>query len=72
LRSKFLVTFRYDESLKKWVYVRPMNNARCTLSAVSSADFRFIYVLGGFDGQALNVVERYSVMEDQWEFLPPM
>jgi hypothetical protein len=49
-----------------------MNNPRCTLTAVCSPDFQYIYVMGGFNGQPLNVVERYSVMDGQWEFMAPM
>jgi len=49
-----------------------MNTARCTLSAISSNDCRYIYVLGGYNGQALNLVERYSVETDKWEYMAPM
>jgi len=35
-----------------------MNYPRCTLSAVTSNDFRNIYVLGGFDNGPLKTVER--------------
>jgi len=49
-----------------------MQTARCTLSAVASSDCQFIYVIGGYNGQALNIVERYDVVKDTWEFMPPM
>jgi hypothetical protein len=49
-----------------------MNNARCTLAAIPSADYQYIYVIGGFNGNPLNVVERYSVVNDCWEFINPM
>ena len=62
-----------------------MNHPRCTLSAVSSPDCRYIYAMGGFDGSALNLVERYllhiyiyiyvyryDVMKDIWEFVTPL
>jgi hypothetical protein len=29
-------------------------------------------VLGGYNGQALSLVERYDVMNDTWEFMAPM
>ena len=49
-----------------------MKHARCTLSAVTSPDCQFIYAVGGFNGTALNVVERYSVVEDKWTEIPGM
>ena len=49
-----------------------MNNERCTLSAVSSSDYQYIYVMGGFNGKPLNSVERYSIINDTWEFVTPM
>ena len=49
-----------------------MNNERCTLSAVPSADYQYIYVMGGFNGKPLNSVERYSIISDAWEFVTPM
>jgi len=49
-----------------------MNNPRCTLAAVGSGDCQYIFAMGGFDGKALNVVERYSVVNDCWEFVTPM
>jgi len=33
-----------------------MKNAKCTMTAVSSPDCRFIYVMGGYDGTPLNLV----------------
>jgi len=49
-----------------------MNHCRCTMSAVGSPDCRFIYVMGGYDGGALNLVERYDILTDKWEFVAPM
>jgi len=49
-----------------------MNNERCTLSAIPSPDYQYIYVIGGFNGKPMNVVERYSVLNDVWEFVTPM
>jgi len=63
---------KYDLQKQQWQYVRSMNTARCTLSAVASSDCQYIYVLGGYNGQALNLVERYDVMNDTWEFMAPM
>ena len=63
---------KFDLNRQEWVQVKPMNTARCTLSAVASTDCQYIYVLGGYNGKALNLVERYSVMSDSWELMPPM
>ena len=49
-----------------------MNISRCTLSAIASPDYEYIYVMGGFNGQPLDSVERYSVMRDEWEHVSPM
>jgi len=49
---------KYEESTNEWVFVSSMNYPRCTLSAVTSNDFRNIYVLGGFDNGPLKTVER--------------
>jgi Kelch motif len=63
---------KYCLITKRWIRMKPMNTARCTLSAVASADCQFIYVLGGYNGQPLDLVERYSILTDTWEYLPPM
>ena len=52
--------------------IKPMNHARCTLSAVTSDDSRNIYAIGGYDGSALCLVEKYDVTKDKWEFITPM
>jgi hypothetical protein len=44
-----------------------MNCSRCTFAAVVSPDARYIYVLGGYDGNALRSVERYDSASDCWE-----
>ena len=49
-----------------------MNTSRCTLSAVASSDCQYIYALGGFNGNSLDLVERYNTMTDEWEFITPM
>jgi hypothetical protein len=55
-----------------WIKVKPMNTSRCTLSAVASGDCNYIYALGGFNGNSLDLVERYNCMSEEWEFLTPM
>lgn len=51
-----------------------MNKARCTLSAVASSDYQYIYAIGGFNGAPLNAIERYDTTTEQWEesSIPPM
>ena len=44
---------RYDIYKDKWVYVGSMKQARCTHSAVASAEFNAIYAIGGFDEKPL-------------------
>ena len=56
----------------EWILIASMNSPRCTLSAVASPDFQYIYVMGGFDNVPLNSVEKYSVLNDSWEVIPPM
>lgn len=56
----------------KWIKVTQMNTARCTLTAVASADCQYIYVIGGYNGAPLGVVERYSVETNTWQFMAPM
>ena len=58
---------KYDHRNKIWVSLASMKYPRCTLSCVASGDCQFIYAIGGFNGNALNVVERYSVVENKWE-----
>ena len=71
--SKYLATVeKFCLVQHKWTKVKQMNTARCTLSAVPSADCQYIYVIGGYNGQALDLVERYSVLSDTWEFMPSM
>ena len=49
-----------------------MTNSRCTLAAIPSPDYQYIYAVGGFNGNALNFVERYSIVQDCWEIVTPM
>jgi hypothetical protein len=57
---------KLDISRGIWTELAPMKHPRCTLAAVSSPDCQFIYAIGGFNGTALSVVERYSIVEDSW------
>jgi hypothetical protein len=49
-----------------------MHHARCTLSAVASQDCQYIYALGGFNSNSLDLVERYNTITDEWEIMTPM
>ena len=50
-----------------------MSIPRCTLSSVvTSSDCRYIYAIGGFNGIALNAVERYDVIWNCWELRPSL
>jgi N-acetylneuraminic acid mutarotase len=60
---------KYDFFSKEWVKIKSMNKARCTLSAVATADFNYIYAIGGFNGAALSSVERYDIAREEWEEL---
>lgn len=61
---------RFDLQKQQWIYVKSMKVPRCTLAAVASNDCQYIYAIGGFNGTALDIVERYNVMTDEWELLP--
>ena len=63
---------RFDEGKNEWTLVSEMSIGKCAMSAVVTSDCQFIYVFGGYNGAALGEVERYDVMLDVWEFLPPM
>jgi hypothetical protein len=52
--------------------MKPMNVSRCTLSAVASNDCQYIYAIGGFNGSALELVERYNTVTDEWEIVEGM
>jgi hypothetical protein len=49
-----------------------MSTPRGTFAALVSKNCNFIYVIGGFNGKPLDLVERYDVMKDQWEYLSSM
>ena len=55
---------RFDLQKQQWVQVRPLNTPKCTLSAVASHDCQYVYAIGGFNGVALDIVERYNVITD--------
>ena len=63
---------KYDPSKNEWINVQPMNHPRCTMACLSSSDCRYIYAIGGYDGTPLNLVERYDLVHDTWEFVTPM
>lgn len=64
---------RYDVFSNEWLPVKPMNKARCTLSACASSDYQYIYAIGGFNGVPLNLIERFDITKEEWEsIIPPM
>jgi len=63
---------RFDIRMNKWVEMTSMNYARCTLSAVTSPDYQYIYAMGGFNGAGMQIVERYSVVQNKWEEIKPL
>ena len=53
---------RYDIQNNTWTLVSPMISPKCTFScAVSQPDYRYIYAIGGFNGEPLDEGERYDV-----------
>ena len=60
---------RYDFFTNQWHGISSMKKPRCTLSAVTSPDCQYIYAIGGFNGSALNSVERYDVAREEWDEL---
>ena len=63
---------KYNPAKNEWTLVQSMKHPRCTMACISSPDCQFIYALGGYDGVPLNLVERYDVVNDVWEFVTPM
>lgn len=63
---------KYDFVSKSWIYLKDMTYSKCYFGASPSADYRFIFTFGGYNGRPLNVVERYDVIENKWEILSDM
>ncbi len=59
---------------QKWTELIPMNTSRSFFSAVASSNLSSIYVMGGVTegGKAVNHVERFDMLTNQWEYLAPM
>ena len=49
-----------------------MNTNRGTFSTLVSHNCNYIYAVGGFNGSPLDHVERYNMLNNQWEYLAPM
>ena len=49
-----------------------MNSNRGTFVAVAAPNCNYIYAIGGFNGAPIDHVERYDVMNNNWEYLAPM
>eukprot|EP00357_Protocruzia_adherens_P030869 CAMPEP_0115012512 /NCGR_PEP_ID=MMETSP0216-20121206/24783_1 /TAXON_ID=223996 /ORGANISM="Protocruzia adherens, Strain Boccale" /LENGTH=1414 /DNA_ID=CAMNT_0002381587 /DNA_START=141 /DNA_END=4385 /DNA_ORIENTATION=- len=70
---------KYLESVEKfdpfddaWSPIRSMNIPKGAATALSSPEFQYIYVIGGFNGNPLGYVERYDVLNDSWELVSPV
>ncbi|CAH0516868.1 unnamed protein product [Peronospora belbahrii] len=62
---------RYDPNTNRWFEMPPMKHARSYLGA--SVVGKFIYAVGGFNGQAhLSSVERFDLEKQQWELMPQL
>jgi len=44
-----------------------MTHARLNFHSAATPTGEYIYASGGFNQQALDTIERYSVAEDKWE-----
>jgi hypothetical protein len=49
-----------------------LKRGRCTHSAVSIFDTQEIVVMGGFDEEALDSMEKYSAVSNEWEEIAQM
>ena len=58
---------RLDDLYGEWIEVQPMNIARIFFAAVFYGGF--IYVIGGWPHEALNTVERYNIVHNQWSLV---
>ncbi len=63
---------RYDVLSQQWKSMASMNTGRGTFVAMNSANYNYIYAIGGFNGKPLEHVERYDAMSNTWEYLSPM
>lgn len=66
------IIIRYDESKNEWIQVKTLKHKRSNLTSVNTPDCQFIYVIWGYDGEALNLVERYDVLKESWELVSPL
>ena len=64
---------RYDYHTKKWTpNLRSMNSCRGTFASIVSPNCNYIYAIGGFNGYPIDYVERFDVMNNNWEYLAPL
>ena len=40
---------------------------RGAFCGLASSDLKHIYAIGGFNGQPINMVERFALLKGQWE-----
>jgi influenza virus NS1A-binding protein len=64
---------RYSIPDNRWEVISVLNSPKCTMSAAASPDFQNIFVIGGFNGQQLNSIEKYDHSSKTFsKFLPSM
>ena len=57
----------YNFTSREWRQAKPMSVARSNAGAAVWKEK--IYVVGGWDGRALDTVERFDVIRDEWELI---
>lgn len=68
---RYYVRCSFDPETKRWTQIAPMIHKR--LAAGTAVVNRYLYVVGGFDGnQRLASVEQYHPEENRWTLCPPM
>ena len=61
---------KLDITRNEWIALTPLLTGRCSFSYVS--DNKQIVIVGGYNGQTLDLVESYKVGEDVWRQLPSL
>lgn len=60
---------RYDIEKDKWTMIADLKLAKCAFAGCAVAD-RYIYTLGGYDGnQRLDLIEQYDVEGGEWNLI---
>ena len=59
---------KFDFTKQTWSPISTIPYAKHSLGCCSF-QATFIYVFGGYDGEFLNIIDRYSINENKWETL---